>query len=134
MLSYKNTQHNSLKKQKGATFVGMLFIGGILVFVALIVMTVFPAYTEFFSVKTVMKSMKTESLNSMSKKEIMDAFNRRASTSYVTVVTGKDLSIDKNSSGETVVSVQYQVTKPLAGNISVFAGFFSFKRWQVSCQ
>lgn len=123
MLSYKNTQHNSLKKQKGATFIGMLFIGGILVFVALIVMTVFPAYTEFFSVKTVMKSMKTESLNSMSKKEIMDAFNRRASTSYVTVVTGKDLSIDKNSSGETVVSVQYQVTKPLAGNISVLLDF-----------
>ena len=123
MLSYKNTQHNSLKKQKGATFIGMLFIGGILVFVALIVMTVFPAYTEFFSVKTVMKSMKTESLNSMSKKEIMDAFDRRASTSYVTVVTGKDLSIDKNSSGETVVSVQYQVTKPLAGNISVLLDF-----------
>ena len=123
MLSYKNTQHNSLKKQKGATFIGMLFIGGILVFVALMVMTVFPAYTEFFSVRTVMKSMKTESLNSMSKKEIMDAFDRRASTSYVTVVTGKDLSIDKNSSGETVVSVQYQVTKPLAGNISVLLDF-----------
>lgn len=123
MLSYKNTQHNSLKKQKGATFIGMLFIGGILVFVALIVMTVFPAYTEFFSVRTVMKSMKTESLNSMSKKEIMDAFDRRASTSYVTVVTGKDLSIDKNSAGETVVSVQYQVTKPLAGNISVLLDF-----------
>ena len=123
MLSYKNKQHNSLKKQKGATFIGMLFIGGILVFVALMVMTVFPAYTEFFSVKTVMKAMKTESLNSMSKKEIMDAFDRRASTSYVTVVTGKDLSIDKNSSGETVVSVQYQVTKPLAGNISVLLDF-----------
>ncbi len=123
MLSYKNTQHNSLKKQKGATFIGMLFIGGILVFVALIVMTIFPAYAEFFSVKTVMKSMKTESLNSMSKKEIIDAFDRRASTSYVTVVTGKDLSIDKNSAGETVVSVQYQVTKPLAGNISVLLDF-----------
>jgi hypothetical protein len=123
MLSYKNTQHNSLKKQKGVTFIGMLFIGGILVFVALIVMTVFPAYTEFFSVRTVMKSMNKESLSSMSKKDIMAAFDRRASTSYVTVVTGKDLSIDKNSSGETVVSVQYQVTKPLAGNISVLLDF-----------
>ena len=35
----------------------------------------------------------------------------------------EDLSIDKNSSGETVVSVQYQVTKPLAGNISVLLDF-----------
>ncbi|MES2180582.1 MAG: DUF4845 domain-containing protein [Pseudomonadota bacterium] len=123
MLNYKKIQHSSLNKQKGITFIGMLFMAGILVFVALIVMTVFPAYTEYFSVKSVIKSMNKESLNSMSKKDIMDAFNRRASTSYVTVVTGNDLTIDKNSAGETVVSVQYQVTKPLAGNVSVLLDF-----------
>lgn len=123
MLNYKKIQHSSLNKQKGITFIGMLFMAGILVFVALIVMTVFPAYTEYFSVKSVIKSMNKESLNSMSKKDIMDAFNRRASTSYVTVVTGNDLTVDKNSAGETVVSVQYQVTKPLAGNVSVLLDF-----------
>lgn len=123
MLNYKKIQHNSLNKQKGITFIGMLFTAGVLVFVALIAMTVFPAYTEYFSVKTVIKAMNKESLNSMSKKDIIDAFNRRASTSYVTVVTGNDLTIDKNSAGETVVSVQYQVTKPLAGNVSVLLDF-----------
>ncbi|HYN55021.1 MAG TPA: DUF4845 domain-containing protein [Methylotenera sp.] len=114
---------NSPKHQKGVTFIGILFIGGILVFVALIVMTIFPAYTEYFSVKTVIQAMSKESLSTMSKKEIMDSFNRRANTSYVTVVTGKDLTIDKNSTGETVVSVQYQVLKPLAGNISILLDF-----------
>ena len=67
--------------------------------------------------------MNKESLSSMSKKEIMDAFNRRASTSYITVVTGNDLSIDKAGSGETVVSVKYQVTKPLVGNVSMLLDF-----------
>lgn len=123
MPNYKKLKYNLPKKQKGATFLGMLFIGGILVFVALIVITIFPAYTEFFSVKSVVQSMNKESLSSMSKKEIMDAFNRRASTSYITVVTGNDLSIDKTGSGETVVSVKYQVTKPLVGNVSMLLDF-----------
>ncbi len=123
MPNYKKLKYNLPNKQKGVTFLGMLFIGGILVFVALIVMTIFPAYTEFFSVKSVVHSMNKESLSSMSKKEIMDAFNRRASTSYITVVTGNDLSIDKTGSGETVVSVKYQVTKPLVGNVSMLLDF-----------
>ena len=123
MPNYKKLKYNLRKKQKGATFIGMLFIGGILVFVTLIVMTIFPAYTEFFSVKSVMQSMKKESLSTMSKKEIMDAFNRRASTSYISVVSGNDLSIDKTSTGETVVSVKYQVTKPLVGNVSILLDF-----------
>ena len=114
---------NNPKHQKGVTFIGMLFMGGIFVFIALLVMTIFPAYTEYFSVKSVIQSMSKESLSTMSKKEIMESFNRRANTSYVTVVTGNDLSIDKNSAGETVVSVQYQVLKPLVGNISILLDF-----------
>ena len=123
MLNYKKLKYNLRKKQKGATFIGMLFIGGIFVIVALIVMTIFPAYMEFFSVKSVMQAMNKESLKSMSKKEIIDAFNRRASTSYISVVSGNDLSIDKTSTGEAVVSVKYQVTKPLVGNVSMLLDF-----------
>lgn len=123
MLNYKKLKYNLRKKQKGATFIGMLFIGGIFVIVALIVMTIFPAYMEFFSVKSVMQAMNKESLKSMSKKEIIDAFNRRASTSYISVVSGNDLSIDKTSTGEAVVSVKYQVTKPLVGNASMLLDF-----------
>jgi hypothetical protein len=61
----------------------------------------------------------------MSKKEIQDSFDRRANTSYVTVVTGTDLTIEKNSAGETVASVEYQVMKPLFGNISILIDFSS---------
>ena len=59
----------------------------------------------------------------MSKKEIQESFNKRANTSYVTVVTGTDLTIDKNSTGETVASVEYQVIKPIFGNISILIDF-----------
>ena len=113
----------NIKKQSGATLLGMLFIGAMLFFVAIIAMKVFPSYQEYFSVKTVIRTMNKESLSTMSKKEIQDSFDRRANTSYITVISGKDLVIGKNSAGETAVSAQYQVITPLFGNISVMMDF-----------
>src|SRR5450830_1114789 len=110
-----NQQNNCLKKQSGATFIGMIFVAAAVVFIALIAMKVFPAYQEYFSVKTVIRAM--------NKKEIMDSFNRRADVGYVTVIHGSDLTIGKNDAGETVVSAQYQVVKPLFGNVSVLLDF-----------
>ena len=123
MLNLQNKNPSNLKKQAGATLLGMLFVGAMLFFVAVIAMKIFPAYQEYFSVKTVIRAMNKESLNDMSKKEIQDSFNKRADTSYVTVIHGSDLIIDKNSSGETTVSAQYQVITPLFGNISVMIDF-----------
>lgn len=122
---HKNTTNAPLspKKQIGATMIGMMFVAAALVFIALIIMKVFPAYQEYFSVKTVISAMGKESLNDMSKKDIQDSFNKRASAGYVSVVSGEDLTIDKNSSGETVISVEYQVIKPLFGNLSLLIDF-----------
>lgn len=118
-----HTCHMNHKNQKGATLIGMLIIGSMVVFVALIAMKMTPAYTEYFSVKKVLQAMKQESLSSMSKKEIMDSFDRRASTSYVDVVSGRDLNIEKDAAGETVVTVDYQVVKPIIANVSVLIEF-----------
>lgn len=123
MRQYQVNQLSHFKKQVGATLLGMLFVGGAIVFVALIAMKLFPAYQEFFSVKTVIRTMNKESLSALTKKEIQDSFNKRADTGYITVIKGSDLTIDKNSAGETVVSAQYQVTTPLFGNISVLMDF-----------
>jgi hypothetical protein len=123
MLNHQKKHPGNLKKQTGATLLGMLFIGGMLFFVALIAMKIFPAYQEYFSVKTVIRTMNQEPLTGMSKKEIQDSFDKRANTSYITVIKGTDIIIDKNSAGEPTVSAQYQVTTPLFGNISVLMDF-----------
>ncbi|MDI1297962.1 DUF4845 domain-containing protein [Methylotenera sp.] len=117
------TNMTSRRKQAGATLLGMLFVGAMLFFVAIIAMKIFPAYQEYFSVKTVIRAMNKESLSSMSKKDIQDSFDKRANTSYITVITGKDIIMGKNSAGETTVSAQYQVITPLFGNISVMMDF-----------
>lgn len=112
----------SAQRQQGATLLGMLFVGVFVVFVALIVMKVTPAYIEHMSVKKVLKSMQNDSLSNMTTKEIRDNFNKRASTTYVEVVNGNDLVIEKGTNG-TVVTVDYEVVKPIIGNVSVLLNF-----------
>jgi beta-lactamase superfamily II metal-dependent hydrolase len=112
----------SAKNQQGATLLGMLIVAVFIVFVALIVMKITPAYIEFFSVKKVLKAMHDEPLSTMTTSEIKTSFNKRASTSYVDVVTGADLVIEKGTSS-TVVTVNYEVVKPIIGNVSVLIDF-----------
>jgi len=113
----------AVKKQQGATLLGMLIVGAFVVFVALIVMKVAPAYIEFMSVKKVLKAMQSESLGTMSNKEIKDSFEKRASVAYVDTVKGSDLVIEKTPDGSAVVSVSYEVVKPIVGNVSVLIDF-----------
>ena len=113
----------SVKKQQGATLLGMLIVGAFVVFIASIVMKMAPAYIEFMSVKKVLKAMQSESLGTMSNKEIKDSFEKRASVAYVDTVKGSDLVIEKTPDGNAVVSVSYEVVKPIMGNVSVLIDF-----------
>ncbi|MDP2152506.1 MAG: DUF4845 domain-containing protein [Methylotenera sp.] len=122
MKSAKNQPKNQPKSQQGATLLGMLIVGVFVVFIALVVMKVTPAYIEFMSVKKVLKATSQESLSTMTSKEIKDSFNKRASTSYVDVVSGADLVIEKGANG-TVLTVDYEVVKPIIGNVSVLIDF-----------
>lgn len=122
MRQFLNKQMNQ-KSQKGVTFLGMAIIIGILIFGAIIGMKMAPAYIEYMAVKKVVHAMAQESLNTMSKKDIKDAFNRRASIDDIHSITADDLNIEKDETGSTVVSTQYQVIKPIMGNVSVMIDF-----------
>ncbi|MGZ8253162.1 MAG: DUF4845 domain-containing protein [Methylophilaceae bacterium] len=113
-----------MHKQNGMSFLGLVIVLAAVLSVVLAGVKIVPAYIEFLSVKKVIKKIANEpSLNDMSKKDIADEFDRGADISYVTVVTGKDLEINKDATGKTVVTVEYQVVKPLAGNLSALMDF-----------
>lgn len=112
-----------IKKQIGMTLIGSLFVAAALVLFAIIGMKIVPAYIEYFSVKTVLHGLANEPLSTMTNKEIMSAFEKRTNTAYIDVVSSKDLIIEKNVAGETVLTVEYQVRKPIMGNVSVLIDF-----------
>lgn len=110
------------KIQNGFTLTGLVVVSALLIVIALIGMKVVPAYMEFLSVKKVLTAMKQEPLDTMSKNEIMKSFDKRANIAYISVVKGSDLTIEKTSTG-TAVNVEYQVIRPIAGNLSVLIDF-----------
>lgn len=113
-----------LKKQQGMTFLGFVIVAVIAISIILAGVKVVPAYIEFSGVKKIIKNIgNNPNFDSMSKKEIMTAFDKNASTGYVTVVNGRDLIFSKAASGKNVVSVEYEVVEPLAFNLSALMDF-----------
>ena len=110
-------------KQKGMTFIGLVLVIAAVMFLAIIGMKVVPAYIEFSSVKNAIKYVANDAaFATMSKKEIASAFDKSASTGYITVIKGADLIIEKNATGN-VVTADYQVTLPIVANASVLLDF-----------
>ncbi len=111
------------KQQRGATLVGMLLWGVVIVFVALLAMKLIPAYAEFITVKKILSDIGSEaSIKSMSNAEIRDRFARRAMIDNIDTVVPSDLRISRED-GRTVVSVEYTFQTHLVGNVSLLADF-----------
>jgi predicted lipoprotein len=110
-------------KQKGMTFIGMVLVIVVIIAIAVIGVKVTPAYIEFSSVKNAIKYVaKDGAFATMSKKEIISAFDKSAATGYVSVIKGSDLIIEKTETGN-VVTAEYQVTIPIVANASVLLDF-----------
>ena len=118
-----NKQQSNAKNQKGITFIGVLIIAVLLIFIAIVGMKMMPAYIEYMAVKKVIRAMGQEQLSAMSKNEIVKSFNRRKSIDDIKSVTAADLLVEKDETGNTVVSVEYQVVQPIMGNVSALIDF-----------
>lgn len=113
-----------MHKQRGITFIGLVFVIAAIVFVAVLGMKLTPAYLEYMSVKKVIAKIAHEpSFAEMNKKDIMDEFDKGAVIDNIKVVQGRDLEITKQDSGKQTVSVQYQVVVPLVANVSALLDF-----------
>jgi Domain of unknown function (DUF4845) len=110
-------------KQTGMTFIGLVLVIAVVIFIAVIGIKVTPAYLEFFSIKKIISKIGHEAnFNSMSKKEIIDEFTNGANISYVTVIQGSDLVIQKSDEGN-LVKAEYQVVLPIVANASILLDF-----------
>ena len=113
-----------MRKQKGFTFWSLTFTVGTIAIVALLTMKLFPAYSEFFAIKKAINRMASEgSLSNMEKSEIQRAFDRSSGIDDIRSIQPKDLKITRSSSGETVVTADYEVVIPLVANISALLTF-----------
>lgn len=112
-----------MHKQQGFTFWGFVFTVGPVIIAALLIMLLFPAYTEYFTIKKAIARIGNESsLNTMTNAEIQAMMDKIMSIDTIHSIKASDLVIERKESG-TTVSVDYEVVVPLVGNISALLNF-----------
>jgi hypothetical protein len=111
------------KRQRGVSLIGMLLWGIIIVFGAVLVMKLLPAYIEFFTIKKVLGDIGQDSeIKTMSSANIRDKFNKRSMIDDIHSVKAADLDIARDK-GVTIVSADYSFQTKLVGNISLLVDF-----------
>jgi Domain of unknown function (DUF4845) len=94
--------YNLKSKQRGASFLGMLFVGAVLGILFIVGAKILPTVIEYQSILKAANSSKGEG----SVADIRRAFDKNAATSYFEAISGKDLVIEKVAD-RNVVSFAY---------------------------
>jgi hypothetical protein len=98
-------------KQRGMTFIGMLFFGGIVACLFVVGAQVFPTVLEFMAIK---KAAQKAANESGSVAEVRGSFDRAGAIDAISSITGKDLDVTKEGD-KVVVSFDYKREIHLAG-------------------
>ena len=106
----------SRNRQRGLSLIGLLFLGVVLVFGAMLVMKVFPTATEFIAIKRAVVKARNEGSDPSG---IRTAFERSSAIDDITSITAKDLQIVRRPNGEYAVSFAYEKRIPLVGPASL---------------
>ena len=88
--------------QRGISFIGILFVGGVLAFSGVIAAQVFPTLIEFQAVT----KAATKAADGNSVAEVRSIFDKAAQIDDIKSVTGKDLDVSKTGD-KTVVNFAY---------------------------
>ncbi len=101
-----------MKKQRGATMIGMLFVSIVLVFVALLGMKVLPTMLEY---QTILKAVKKAGAEANTAADAQSIFGKAIEIEQnISSITPKDLIIEQISGGYRV-SFAYDKEIPLFG-------------------
>lgn len=104
-------KHTSPASQRGISFIGLLFLGVVLAFVAIVGAKVVPTASEYMSI---VKAAKKAAADGDTVPAVRASFDRTASVDYITSITGKDLDVTKVND-KVVVRFAYDKEIPLFG-------------------
>lgn len=112
-------------KQRGVTFITLVFIFVIFAFFLLTGLKLFPGYNEFFSVKSAMNGLaQEENIGQMTRKQIWGSLYKRFDINSVTTPTYDDLYVEYNKETKMrEISMFYEVRVPMFGNVDAVMVF-----------
>ncbi|HXE21575.1 MAG TPA: DUF4845 domain-containing protein [Rhodoferax sp.] len=91
-------------RQRGLSFIGLIFFGGILAVIGVMLAQVAPTVIEY---ESIVKAANKAASQGTSVAEVREIFDKQADIDYITSVAGKDLDVTKNNDNKVVVSFAY---------------------------
>jgi hypothetical protein len=112
-----------MKRQRGVTFVGMIFIAVLIVLGAIIALKLVPAYIEYATVVQHLREIaRSPEARGGSPREVQMMFSKRAQIDNIKVITADDIEVTRD--GDSVVlTAAYQSKIKLFGNLSACIDF-----------
>lgn len=109
----------SIRKQRGISLFGLIFLGAIIAFVGIVAAQVIPPLNEYLTIKKQINMVKDKG-NTV--ESIRREFDATAYVNDITSVTGKDLDITKVND-KIRISFAYQKVIPIAGPVYLLIKF-----------
>ena len=111
------------RKQGGITLIGFVIVAAVVGFFLYIGAKLFPMYSEYYAVKSALKSLAAEDgVGKYDSGKIQDLFFRRLYMSYSSNVKKDNFKIQRVDNGWQI-DVNYEVRKPLVANLDVVGRF-----------
>lgn len=113
----------NVQSQRGMSMISWLVVIAVGVFFVLIGIKMVPTYLENYSIRTVLNNMEEDrSVRTMSPAQMKESFIKRIKINNVYTFDPKTIKIKKEKNG-TLFAVDYEVRKPVAGNVAIVMSF-----------
>lgn len=113
------------RSERGMTLLGFVIVLAVVGFFAYVAMRLFPMYQEYYSVRSAMKGLAAEpGIGTQDPARIQDLFFRRLYINYSENVKKEHVKLRRVDNGWEM-QVQYEVRRPLVGNLDVVGKFDS---------
>ncbi len=110
-------------KQRGLTFISLVFVLGLIGFFTLLVLKIAPIYFNHSKVVNALKAIEeAPDIASQSKAQILSNLEKRFGMNYVEHVTKDDIAIVAQP-GYVKVDIDYERVEHMMGNLSVLVEF-----------
>ncbi|MCX7117062.1 MAG: DUF4845 domain-containing protein [Legionellales bacterium] len=126
------------KKTEGMTFIGMLLTMAIVIMAAIVVMRATPLYLQYYEIVSSIKSLNSLPATDFSQDPAANATlfkNKLINQLYVNsidYITYDQLIIVPDGENRFKISITYQVTRPLFGNVRLLFDFSTSQEVKIS--
>ena len=111
------------RRQQGITLMSFVIVRVVVSFFAVVIMKLFPMYSEFNNLKGVMQAFAAQPNSaSLTPTQVMSDLDRRFNIAYVESVKREHVKIVR-SGRETQLTIAYEVRKPLFFNLDSVGKF-----------